>query len=48
MKKKLFALISVAVLAATSLTGCGKGSADDKTIRVAASAVPHAEILEEA
>lgn len=48
MKKKLIALLSVAVLAATSLTGCGKGSADDKTIRVAASAVPHAEILEEA
>lgn len=47
MKKKWIALLSVAVLAAGVLTGCGKGG-DDKKITVAASAVPHAEILEQA
>ena len=52
MKKKLIALLSVAALTAGVLTGCGSGSddktSDDKTIKVAASAVPHAEILEQA
>lgn len=47
MKKKLIALLSVAALTAGVLTGCG-GASDDKTIKVAASAVPHAEILEQA
>lgn len=47
MKKKLIALLSVAVLTAGLLTGCG-GEKDDKTIKVAATAVPHAEILEQA
>ena len=47
MKKKLIALLGVAALTAGVLTGCGGGS-DDKTIKVAASAVPHAEILEQA
>ncbi len=47
MKKKLIALLSVAALTAGVMTGCGGGS-DDKTIKVAASAVPHAEILEQA
>lgn len=47
MKKKLIALLSAAALTAGVLTGCGSGS-DDKTIKVAASAVPHAEILEQA
>lgn len=47
MKKKLIALLSAAALTAGVLTGCGGGS-DDKTIKVAASAVPHAEILEQA
>ena len=47
MKKKVLALLSAATLAAALLTGCGK-SADDKTIKVAATAVPHAEILEQA
>lgn len=46
MKKKILALIGVAALSAGLLTGCGK--ADDKTIKVAASATPHAEILEQA
>ena len=57
MKKKLIALLSVAALTVGVLTGCGGGSddktsddktSDDKTIKVAASAVPHAEILEQA
>ncbi len=47
MKKKRIALVSAAILAAGILTGCG-GKADDKTITVAATAVPHAEILEQA
>lgn len=29
-----------------ALAGCGKSGEDDKTITVAASATPHAEILE--
>ena len=48
MKKKVIALISAAVAAAGLLAGCGNGGSDDKTIKVAASAVPHAEILEQA
>ena len=48
MKKKILALIAAAALAAGALTGCGSNGADDKTITVAASAVPHAEILEQA
>lgn len=47
MKKKLIALFSAAVLTAGFLTGCGSEN-DDKTITVAATAVPHAEILEQA
>ena len=48
MKKKAVSLLSAAVLAAVLLTGCGKESGDDKTITIAASATPHAEILEQA
>lgn len=49
MKKKFFALLVSGVLAVTALTGCGKeGGKDDKTIKIAASATPHAEILEKA
>ncbi|MCM1189764.1 MAG: MetQ/NlpA family ABC transporter substrate-binding protein [bacterium] len=53
MKKKGIALLSIAVLTAGVLTGCGgKGAddkgADDRTITVAATAVPHAEVLEQA
>ncbi|MCM1056045.1 MAG: MetQ/NlpA family ABC transporter substrate-binding protein [Firmicutes bacterium] len=47
MKKKIISLLSAAALTAVMLTGCGSGS-DDKTITVAASATPHAEILEQA
>ena len=48
MKKKVIALIAVAALSVSALTGCGSKGADDKTFKVAASAVPHAEILEAA
>lgn len=49
--KKLAALALAGVLAVGALAGCGaKGNEkkDDKVVRVAASATPHAEILEEA
>ena len=48
MKKKVIALIAVAALSVSALTGCGSKGTDDKTIKVAATAVPHAEILEAA
>lgn len=47
MKKKLITIVFAITLAAALLTGCGGGS-DDKIIKVAATAVPHAEILEAA
>ena len=50
--KKLVTCILAAALCAALLAGCGSGSStsgsDDKTIKIAASATPHAEILEEA
>lgn len=46
MKKKLYSVLGAAVLV-LSLTGCGGKGTDDSTIRVAATAVPHAEILEQ-
>ena len=47
--KKFSALLLTGVLAAGVLAGCGsKGGTDDKVIKVAASATPHAEILEQA
>lgn len=48
MKKRVLTLIGVVTLALGLLTGCGGASAGDKTIKVAATAVPHAEILEQA
>lgn len=51
MKKKLLSIVATAVVLTVGLTGCGtkaKSSSDNKTIKVAASATPHAEILEEA
>ncbi|MBR1771338.1 MAG: MetQ/NlpA family ABC transporter substrate-binding protein [Lachnospiraceae bacterium] len=47
MKKRVLAWIAVAALSVSALTGCG-GSKDDKVIKVAATAVPHAELLEQA
>ena len=46
MKKKIVVTVVAAALALSALTGCG-GKKDDKTITVAASATPHAEILEQ-
>ena len=46
MRKKAVSFIIAAVVAAGALTGCG--SKDDGTIKVAATEVPHAEILEAA
>ena len=50
MKKSNLLKKAVSVLlVASALAGCGKStSADDKAIKVAASATPHAEILEQA
>ena len=46
MKKFLAVLLTGALIAGT-LTGCGGSSKDDKVIKVAASATPHSEILEQ-
>lgn len=46
MKKKIVVMIVTAALALSVLTGCGSKK-DDGTITVAASATPHAEILEQ-
>lgn len=46
MKKKLIVGVLTAALALGTLTACGS-SKDDSTITVAASATPHAEILEQ-
>ncbi len=47
MKKRILAIVLSSVLALGVLTGCG-GAQSDKVIKVAASATPHAEILEQA
>lgn len=49
MKKKVLATVLAATFAAGSLAGCGSASSsNDKTITVAASPTPHAEILQQA
>lgn len=57
MKKKLLAVALIGALAVSSLSGCGKKSANakgkdkkegTKTIKIAATPIPHAEILNEA
>ena len=53
MKKKIVATIAVGILALSTLVGCGAkkdGAAADgkKTLKIAASATPHAELLEQA
>lgn len=52
MKKRSLVVLLAGVLALGAFTGCGnsqeRGSADDNVITVAASATPHAEILEQA
>ena len=47
--KKVFSIALLGALAVSTLTGCGaKKNAEDKVIKIAASATPHAEILEKA
>lgn len=47
--KKLLAVVLTGAFVVSALAGCGKNtSAGDKVIKVAASATPHAEILEQA
>lgn len=47
--KKLLAVVLTGAFVVSALAGCGKStSADDKVIKAAASATPHAEILEQA
>ena len=49
MKKRVLAIVLTGVLALASLTGCGKETGkEEKVIKIAASATPHAEILEQA
>ena len=43
--KKTIAIVLSLILCLGLLAGCGKSAADDKTITVAASPTPHAEIL---
>ena len=47
MKKKVLVSVLTAALVLGTLTSCGAGKKDDGTITVAASATPHAEILEQ-
>ncbi len=46
--KKFITVFLVGTLAVCALGGCGGAGGDDKVIKVAASATPHAEILEQA
>lgn len=46
--KKFLAVLLTGVLTAGILSGCGGKGADDKVIKVAASATPHAQLLEQA
>ena len=45
--KKILALILAAALLIPAAVSCGSKASDDKTITVAATASPHAEILEQ-
>lgn len=44
--KKTVAVVLAIVLALACFTACGKGSKEDKIIKIGATATPHAEILE--
>lgn len=46
--KKFLAVLLTGAFILGALTGCGGKKADDKVIKVAASATPHAELLEQA
>ncbi len=45
--KRLLAVLLTGAFLAGALTGCGSKGTDDKVIKVAASATPHAELLEQ-
>ena len=49
--KKLFTILAAIMVAMLALTGCGgtdqKAAQDTKVLKVGATAVPHAEILEQ-
>jgi len=47
MKRKFLTAAIVTVLVASTLAGCGKAK-EEKSLKIAASATPHAEILEQA
>lgn len=49
MRKSIFGVVAIVALLGVTLSGCQKVQTEeaDKTIRVAASATPHAEILEQ-
>lgn len=49
MRKSIFGVVTILALLGVALSGCQKVQTEgaDKTIRVAASATPHAEILEQ-
>ena len=48
MKRKVLAVLLTGVLAAAVLSACGNAAKEKGTITIAASATPHAEILEQA
>ena len=51
MKKRILAVVLTGALALSTLVGCGgkaEDSKDEKVIKIAASATPHAEVLEQA
>lgn len=48
MKKRILTGLLISVFAISGLVGCGKSGSDAKTLKIAASATPHAEILEQA
>lgn len=49
MKKRILSIVTAGILAISTLAGCGSaGASDAKTLKIAASATPHAEILEQA
>lgn len=48
MKKRILTGLLISVLAISALVGCGQSGSDAKTLKIAASATPHAEILEQA
>ena len=47
MKKKILSIVLIATVAVGLLVGCGTKETSTKVIKVAASATPHAEILEQ-